>query len=209
VSKLADTSLVVASALAAANDFFNVDAANPPQRVNGPPFEAATSLIAGTSANTVTWYTGEAGASPAREAAIARVDSAISISFGLRANEPALTTAVKNIAVYAAMTFSATDANAAEKYAALTQRLAVNLASDPGSQSIRDIETEIVNAHRMAHAVRERHQQAAATVGDFLQSIENVSLDEVGAQILALQISLQASLQTTALLSKLSLVNYL
>jgi hypothetical protein len=39
--------------------------------------------------------------------------------------------------------------------------------------------------------------------------VEGVSQDDVGAQILSLQTSLQASLQTTALLSKMSLVNYL
>jgi hypothetical protein len=42
-----------------------------------------------------------------------------------------------------------------------------------------------------------------------LQNVEGVSQDDVGAQILSLQTSLQASLQTTALLSKMSLVNFL
>ena len=42
-----------------------------------------------------------------------------------------------------------------------------------------------------------------------LQHIEGVSTDQIGAQILALQTSLQASLSTTARLSQLSLVNYL
>ena len=32
-----------------------------PLRVNGPPFATASNLIAGTSANTVSWYTGETG----------------------------------------------------------------------------------------------------------------------------------------------------
>ena len=36
--------------------------ANPaPLRVGGPPFATATTLVAGTAANTVIWYTGEAG----------------------------------------------------------------------------------------------------------------------------------------------------
>jgi len=42
-----------------------------------------------------------------------------------------------------------------------------------------------------------------------LQNIEGVSQEQVGAQILSLQTSLQASLQTTAMLSNLSLVNFL
>jgi hypothetical protein len=44
---------------------------------------------------------------------------------------------------------------------------------------------------------------------DLLQSVEGVTPEEVGAQILSMQTSLQASLQTTAILSKLSLVNFL
>ena len=42
-----------------------------------------------------------------------------------------------------------------------------------------------------------------------LQQIEGVPTEQVAAQILALQTQLQASLQTTALLFKTSLVNYL
>ena len=64
VSNLDQTALPAASAIAAANNFFSSD---PPQRVNGPPFSTATSLVNGTSANTVFWYTGENSATPARQ----------------------------------------------------------------------------------------------------------------------------------------------
>ena len=57
LGKLANTSLTAASAVAAANDFFG----DPPQRVAGPPFATATALVAGTPADTVSWYTGEDG----------------------------------------------------------------------------------------------------------------------------------------------------
>ena len=63
------------------------------------------------AANTVIWYTGEAGSTPARSTATARVDTSINVSYGMRANEQALSTAVSNVAVFAAMTFSPTDAN--------------------------------------------------------------------------------------------------
>src|ERR1043166_7713926 len=77
VTQLAQTALPAASAIAAANDFFNTDASNPPQRVAGPPFDTATALVAGTPANTVSWYTGEAGAGPARDTATARIDPSL------------------------------------------------------------------------------------------------------------------------------------
>jgi hypothetical protein len=209
VTKLADTSLVAASAIAAANNFFDTDAATPPQRVSGPPFGTATSLTAGTAANTVSWYTGEAGASSARTTALARVDPAIAISYGMRANEVGLRSAVKNVAVYAAMSFSPTNPDTPAQYGALTARLAVNFSPPQGIQSITDISAEIANAQIMANDAKDRHKQSTATLTDFLQSIENVPPEQVGTELLALQTTLQASLQTTAMLSKLSLVNYL
>lgn len=209
ISSLANTSLVAASAIAAANNFFDTDGANPPQRVNGPPFDTAMSLVDGTSADTVMWYTGEAGGSSARSTAVARVDPGMTVSFGLRANEDALRTVVKNAAVFAATSFSATDPNASKQYGALASRLAVNLSAPQGAQSLASITTEIANAQVMANDAKDRHKQSSATLTDLLQSIENVTPDQIGVQLLALQTSLQASLQTTATLSKLSLVNYI
>jgi hypothetical protein len=209
VAQLADTSLVAASAVAAANNFFDVDGTHPPQRVNGPPFGTATALVDGTAANTVMWYTGEAGSSAARDTAVARVDPSVTVGFGVRANEQALRTAVKNVAVYATMSFSPSDPNASAQYSALTSRLSANFAPGQGAQTIPDISTEITNAQLMASNAKDRHTQLTATLIDFLQNIENVSPDQVGAELLSLQTALQASLQTTAMLSKLSLINYL
>ena len=209
VAKLADTSLTAASAVAASNDFFDVDAGHPPQRVNGPPFGTATSLVAGTAANTVSWYMGEAGSSSARATAGARVDPEITVSFGMRANEPGLRNAIKNVAVYATTTFSASNPNATAQYGALTARLAKNFTPPQGAQTILEISSEIANAQIMANDASDRHKQTTAAMTDFLQSIENVPPEQVGTELLALQTALQASLQTTAMLSKLNLVNFL
>ena len=64
VSSLAQTALPAASAVAASNNFF----ADPPQVVDAgspPDYATATSLQNGTPANTVFWYTGENGSTPA------------------------------------------------------------------------------------------------------------------------------------------------
>ena len=82
----------------------SVSAKPAPLRVGGPPFSTASSLIAGTSANTVSWYTGENGSDPARGTAVARVDQSITVQYGARANEEALRYQLQNIAVYAAVT---------------------------------------------------------------------------------------------------------
>jgi hypothetical protein len=209
VTTLGATSLTAASAVAAAGNFFNSGAANPPLRVNGPPFATATSLVAGTSANTLSWYTGEAGATPARSTATAQIDASIGVNFGMRANESALRSTVQNLAVFAAMSFSASDHNASARYLALTQRVAGNLSIPNGSQSVTDIEADIAQAQTMMKTTADHHTQTTATLTDMVQSIEGANTNEVGAQILDLQNRLQASLQVTAMLSRLNLANIL
>jgi flagellin-like hook-associated protein FlgL len=208
VGKLAATSLTAASAVAASNDFFDADVNHPPQRVDGPPFDTATGMVAGTSANTVIWYTGDAGSDPARATATARIDQSLVVSYGARANEDGIRTLVQNMATLAAVTVSPSNPNAADLSVALGQRLTGNLGA-PGVQTISDIETDLASAQVSLSAAKDRHQQTSATLSDFLQQIEGVSNEDVGAQILALQTRMQASMQTTAMLFQTSLVNYL
>jgi len=209
VGKLAGSSLTAASAIAASNAFFNAGANNPPQRVDGSaPFYAATGMVAGTSANTVIWYTGETGSDPARSTATARIDQSLSVSYGARANEDGIRTLVQNVATLAAVTISPTDPNGVALSSELDQRLAGNLSA-PGTQTIADIESDLASAQTSLKAAQDRHQQASATLSDFLQQIDGVSNEDVGAQLLTLQTRMQASMQVTSMLSQLSLVNFL
>jgi flagellar hook-associated protein 3 FlgL len=209
VSTLAATALTAASAVAAGNDFFNTDATHPPQRVNGPPFANATSLVAGTAANTVTWYTGEAGSAPPRNTATAQIDSSLSISYGMRANEQALRTSVENVAVFSAVTISATDPNGSGRYTALTQRVASNLNPPAGAQTVADIEADIAGAQSAVKTTTSTHATTTTALQDMLQNLIGANTNDVGARILDLQTRLQASLQVTALLAKTSLVTLL
>jgi flagellin-like hook-associated protein FlgL len=206
VDKLADTSLTAASALVAAENFFG----SPPQRVAGPPpLGSATSLVAGTSADTVIWYTGENGPDPARASATARIDAASTVSYGLRANEEGIRFILQNLAAAAAMTLPPADPNASARSTAINQRLGTNLGGPPDVQKVEDIQTDIANAQATLISATDRHRQTKATLSDMLQEIEGVKNEDVATQILALQTRLQASLQTTAMLSQISLVNYL
>lgn len=209
VAKLAGTSLTAASALAAARDFFAVDDANPPRRVAGPPFDTATALVAGTPADTVTWYTGEAGATAARSTAMARVDQAITVSYGLRANEEGIRWVVQNMAALAAMSYAPNDPDAAERNAALNQRITAALSGPAGVQKIENIAADLAGAQKTIEDSKDRHRQTTSALTDLLQEIEGVPTEDVAAQILALQARLQASLQTTAMLYQTSLVYYL
>jgi flagellar hook-associated protein 3 FlgL len=166
-------------------------------------------MIAGTAANSVIWYTGEPGSDPARATSTARIDSSLSVSYGARANEQGFRDIVQNVATLAAVSISPSDPNAATLSTSLNQRLTTNLSGPAGAQTLTNIATDLASAQVAMKAATERHQQTSATLGDFLQSIEGVSNEEVGTELLALQTRMQASMQTTAMLFQTSLVNYL
>ena len=206
ISNLAQTALPAASAIAAANEFFGSD---PPQRVNGSPPDTSTGLANGTAANTVFWYTGENGSTPARQTATAQVGPTMTIDYGMRANEQALTNLVANVAVLAATTYSASDPNAQANYQALSQKVAANLDGKPGTQTISGIEADLANAQTTVGNAGKLNTQTQTTLQDMLQNIDGVNQNQVGEQILTLQNSLSASMSVTARLAQLSLVNYL
>jgi flagellar hook-associated protein 3 FlgL len=209
IGGVARTALSAASALAAADNFFNTDAANPPQRVAGPPFDSATGYVAGTATDTVMWYTGEAGSQSARSTATARVDQSIAIQYGLRANEEGIRWQLQNVAALAAISMPGNDPDADGRAAALTTRIRGALDVPPGTPSVQSIQAELAGAQMSLEAAKDRHQQTKATLSNLLQDIEGVTNEEVAAKILALQTNLQASLQTTANLFQMSILNYL
>jgi flagellin-like hook-associated protein FlgL len=205
VSQIGSTSLSAASAMAASNDFFD----DPPMRVAGPPFDTATAQMAGTTANTVLWYTGASTSGSVRSTQTARIDPSTTVSYGTQANEQGIRWIVQNIAALAATSYSSSDPNASASYSALNQRVYSALAVPSGVQSVDDIEASLANAQTAMAAAQSQHQTTSNTLTNLLQSIEGVNTTEVGAQILSLQTSLSASLSTTARLSQINLLAYL
>ncbi|KJC42755.1 flagellar protein [Bradyrhizobium sp. LTSP885] len=187
----------------------NTTATPAPLRVGGPPFNTATSLVAGTPDNTVSWYTGENGADPARGTAVAQVDQSISVQYGARANEQAFRQLLQNVAVYAAVTTNASNPNASAQVTALAQRVSANLAPQNGQQQIQDVQAEVAGAQTSIKSATDRQTQLKGMAQTMLDSIEGVNQDEVATKILALQTSLQASYQTTSMLYQTTLLKYL
>jgi flagellar hook-associated protein 3 FlgL len=206
VGSLDQTALPAASAIAAADNFFSSD---PPQRVSGSSYATATSLTSGTTANTVFWYTGENGSTPARQTATAQVGPSMTIDYGMRANEQAISSLVANVAVLAATTYSASDPNAQTSYQALSQKVAANLDGQPGTQQISDIEADLANAQTTASNAATLNGQTQTTLQDMVQNIDGVNQSQISEQILTIQNSLSASLSVTARMAQLSLVNFL
>jgi len=204
ITNLAQTALPAASAMEAANNFFS---GNPVMRVSGTP-ATSMSLVAGTSANTVSWYTGGNSASP-RQTATALVGPSTTVAYGMQANEQAISSLLANVAVFATTTYSASNPNAQASYTALSQKVTTNLSAPSGTQSIADMEADLANAQTTIKNATTLNTQTQTTLQGMLQNIEGVNQTQVGEQILTLQNSLSASLAVTAKLSQISLVNYL
>jgi hypothetical protein len=193
-----------------------VTAPVPPLRVNvsgGGSLSSATSLVAGTSANTVQWYTGNSGPGSARASSTARVDSSITVQYGAQANESAIRSQLQSIAVFAAFTPSATGPNSAQikaaQISAISQRTATNLTPQSGQQTIGEIQSDFARAQTVMKDTSARQTQSQTMLQNMVDSTETVSTQQVASEILALQTSLQASYQTTSMLSQLTLTKYL
>ncbi len=168
---------------------------------------APTSLVNG-SADTVAWYTGNNASNPLASQTTL-VDSGISVQYGIQANEQAIRQQLEGVAVYAAMTESPTGTNSAAQASALSSRIATNLTSQPGQQTISDIQTNLANAQNTIQAASSRQTQTQAQLQNLVDSTETVSTEQVASQILAIQSSLSASYQVTSMLSQLTLTKFL
>ena len=206
-------SLTVTSSKAAAFAALGFGAAAPasvpPLRVGGSPLGTATTLVSGTPANTVQWYTGESGPGSARASATARVDASATVQYGVRANETAIRSQLETLAVFAAVTTSTTNPNGALQVQALSQRVAQNLAPQTGKQTIEDIQSDLATAQLTMKNAASRQTQSQGLLQGIVDQAENISPDQVASQILALQTSLKASYQTTAMLAQLTLTKFL
>ncbi len=186
----------------------SIAAAQPPLRVSGSPLSSATSLVNG-SANTVKWYTGNSGPGSPRSTATVRVDSAQSVEFGAQANEQAIRQVIQSIATYAAVTVSPTGTNSPAAVNALSERISTNLTPTLGQQSIQDIQTDFATAQTTMKDAQARQTQSQAALQSLVDQTEGINQSQVASEILALQNSLSASYQTTAMLSQLSLTKFL
>ena len=195
---------------AASNDFFSADAGNPPQRVAGPPFDTATSLTAGSSADTVIWYTGEAGSASARSTATARIDPSLVVSYGTRANEDGIRSLVQNVATLAAVQTSSSDPNAATSVRRSSQRLAGNLGGSAGMQTVANIEAELAGA-QSAMKADEKHitSRPAPRSNAMLQQITASATKRSARSFWRCRRACRPRCRRRAILYQMSLVNYI
>jgi len=129
VKTLAEGRMVTASAYAAAENFF-YGQGQQPLRIDGPPFETATALVAGTRTNTIFWYNGEDSSNP-RESVTGRVGESTAVAYGVQGNEGGIVNLVQSLAAMAIQTFSEADPTSGDRYSALIARNTERLATTP------------------------------------------------------------------------------
>ena len=204
----AATSLRAASSVQAANEFFNFDASNPPQRVDGPPFDTATGLRDATSDDTVFWYKGDLSKAPGANMT-AVIDNDRVIKYGAQANQTSLRDTVKAAALLSAVTYDKADPNAEQAYKDLTSRVS-NITTPPANaETVEGVVTKLgLTASTLKEAL-DRNDQMQGIASGVLDDKMAADKYEVGTKLTTLQTQLQASYQVTSMLSQLSLTRYL
>lgn len=220
LDKTTATDLTAASAIRAAETFFDTFGGGLPQRVDegsgGGTLATATDLRDATTADTVAWYQGynpdyeaDDPATHPRNDARARVDTSIDVAYGARANEQGFRLLVQSLAVTAVSTFDASVDTDEDRYRALMERTRQTLAFDGAAESPADIHAEIAVAGNVAKQAAERLKVNKSAMLEMLDGVEDAKPEEVAAQILTLQNRMQASYQVTSMLSQLSLVRFI
>jgi hypothetical protein len=111
--------------------------------------------------------------------------------------------------VMAAESFPASDPLSPVRYDALRLRLGAGLAEASGAPRVQFIQEELALAAVEVNTASERNASAKNLYQTQLTEFEGVSLEETVAKLLSLQTQLQASYQTTSMISQMSLVNFL
>ncbi|MCW2308309.1 hypothetical protein [Rhodobium gokarnense] len=208
IEEEAATTLSAASSMQAAADFFDTSNGGTPQRVDGPPFDTATALRDG-STDTVTWYVGDNGTDDARSTASARIDDTLTVEYGSRANEEGFQQVIQSLAVMTISTFDSAVDTDRDRYAAMASRANTKLNEQPGVNRVETIQVELSTTHYSVKKASERHTATSGTLTTLVEGIEAVDLDEVAVKMLTLKTRLEASYQASALLSQMSLGDYI
>lgn len=211
VQKAASSSLRASSAIVASTEFFKGTDANPPQRVPAPA-ATATGLVAGTVADTMIWYRGDADTAAfpdARSTALAHIGESQTVGVGARANEEGFQQTLAMFAAMSVLSVPSSDATSRDRYEELADRVRQGLSFPGGMQKVQDISAELSLSLSAVSSAKERHDSTKNILTDTLAGVENADTQEVAAALLEMQTRLQATYSVTATLSQLSLTQYL
>lgn len=153
----------------------------------------------------------EKAAGNARDTVTARVEDNTTVRYGVQANENGIVTLIRSLAAMAVETYPQGDATSTGRFDAMAarqmERLSERHNNEVGSVEVITIELNLAKAR--IGDISERLTTSDAQMRTMLEEIEGISKEEVAMEMLALQTRLEASYQATALVARLSLVNFL
>ena len=127
----------------------------------------------------------------------------------MRANEQSIRSALQAVAVFASMTTSPANPNGTMLVSALNQRVANTLTPTGSKQSLADIATDLASAQVAMKDISARQDQSQVMLQSLVDRSE-IHLQRSGCdRASGAADQIQASYQTTAMLSQLSLIKYL
>ncbi|MHA6728892.1 hypothetical protein [Devosia sp. A369] len=156
-----------------------------------------------------------------RQSVTAQVDESTRVNYGMEANESGFLALVRTMAALSATSYPspadpskidpAQDQRNRDRFDAMATRQQSELSEGHNSErgSIEILTMELGVARGTLENASKRHVDYKAQLDNLLSDIETVSKEDVAMEIMALQTRLQASYQATAMVSKLSLVNFL
>ncbi len=206
VSLASDTVLAASSTVRATQDFFAGQSMPglAPRRID---FTSSTPAYLQTpSTSTVLWYRGEPSSVDPRNSIVVRTGEASALAIGARANEEPLRAALVGSAAIVVSDLKAGTTETAERWKALATR---SVSVMPSREAMEDMSNEFGLAQKALSETQAENKANRAIHQSHLAHLESASTETVIAELLSLQNRLQASYQVTAMISKLSLVNYL
>lgn len=205
IAYIANGEMLAGSTLMASDGFF----AEPPQRVDGPPFDTAVAMMNGTDADTMSWYNGDKAPGGARSSYKVFASKNSVLEVGTRADEEPLREFVKNLSMMVASTFDPTSDESNEHYAGLKTRITKGLSDDNLKVGILDLSTELGYKEKHLENLSVRNTSRVFLSQNILADVEMSDTYEVSAMILTLNTQLEMSYKTTSLLSQTHLINFI
>lgn len=172
---------------------------------------AATAENFAKALNGVATEAAKAAEGNPRQSVTAQVDDATRVNYGMEANESGFLRLMRTMASMSLETYPADDASSKGRFDAMAVRQQAEMSEGHNAEhgSIEILTMELSVARGTLQNATTRHTNYKAQLDNLLSDIETVNKEDVAMEILALQTRLQASYQTTSMISKLSLVNYM
>ena len=159
---------------------------------------------------TVRWYRGEISNADPRGSVTARTGAISTVEVGARANETEIRQALTSLAAAALAAAGLPAGTTTDTQTARWQAVASRITDLlPEQGAVEAVATSFSLASSALAAAKDSNKATRTALQSAVDRVENVSTEQVAAELLAVQNRLQASYQITATLSKLSLVNYM